>query len=199
MLSQFPLFQSHLDLAHTLWKKVILPGDIVIDATCGNGNDTLVLAKILEQGTLYAIDIQKKALEIAKQKLETENHIRWIHACHSKFPQEITHAKLIVYNLGYLPGGRKEVTTQTETTLMSIQNGLKLLVDGGCMSITCYPGHPEGAKEEENILAFASQLDPKTWSCCHHRWINRNQSPSLLWIQKANSSKGTPMLSRDSA
>lgn len=186
MRPKFPLFQSHLDLAHDLWKKVVLPGDTVIDATCGNGHDTVVLAQMIGEGTLYAIDIQKEALENTKQKLQKEYlpYVRWIHGCHSEFPKEITSAKLIVYNLGYLPGSSKEITTQRETTLKSIQNSLEILQEGGCISITCYPGHPEGAKEEECILAFASTLDPKIWSSCHHRWINRKNAPSLLWIQK---------------
>ena len=40
---------------------------IFIDATCGNGNDTLFLAKTLNHiGTVIAYDIQKKLLKKRK-------------------------------------------------------------------------------------------------------------------------------------
>jgi tRNA G37 N-methylase Trm5 len=183
----FPLFQSHLDLAHRYWIELLSPGDRVIDATCGNGHDTLALSKM--GATIYAMDLQQKALESAKNRLVEEGvaePVTFIQGCHSKFPEEILNEsiKLIVYNLGYLPGGDKEVTTKVMTTLTSIKNAEPLVVPGGAISITCYPGHPEGKREEEQLLDYCHTLDPKQWSCCHHRWINRHLSPSLILLQK---------------
>lgn len=182
----YPLFRSHLDLAHSYWKRLVQAGDLLIDATCGNGHDTLALAS-LQPRLLYAFDIQSQALESAQKRLEKESSIRFIHGCHSQFPPEIASAsvKLIVYNLGYLPGGDKETTTQSSTTLESVSKALDLIMPGGAISITCYPGHAEGAREEAALLFFAEQLDKHMWSCCHHRWINRTQAPSLLLLQKA--------------
>lgn len=190
--SQFPIFQSHLDWAHDLWKRTVHPDECVIDATCGNGHDTLMLAQI-SQGFVYAIDIQEQAIENTRFLLQNNvseeifQRIRFVQGCHTQFSQELEtkEVALIVYNLGYLPGGKKELTTCAETTLVSIQKGMKLIKEGGCISITCYPGHPEGEREEEEILRLCSKLDPRTWSCCHHRWTNRKQSPSLFWIQKS--------------
>ncbi len=71
--ARFPLFQSHLDLAHDYWRRIVRPGDTVIDATCGNGADTLMLAKLAlteSSGHLYALDIQESAIEETKQRLE---------------------------------------------------------------------------------------------------------------------------------
>ncbi len=193
----FSLFHSHLDLAHDLWKKIIQAGDIVIDATCGNGYDTLFLAQhaILEGkiGNLIAIDKQAQAIETTKQRLEAaipQEHltsIRLLNQCHSSFPADLNPASvtLIVYNLGYLPGGDKALTTLRNTTQQSLTHALLLLRPGGMLSVTCYPGHPEGKEEEETVLRFASQLASHEWSCCHHRWLNRPAAPSLLIIQKA--------------
>lgn len=195
MYEQYPLFHSHIDLAHKHWKSLVKPGDIVIDATCGNGHDTLVLAQLAltkESGKLYACDLQKDAINSTKQslleKLEKKivERIFFVHGCHSSFPDEIqpNSVRLAAYNLGYLPGGDKAKTTQTETTLQSIQKALEAVQDGGMVSITCYPGHTEGKREEKHILEFASKLDPKRWNSCHHRWLNRSKAPSLLLIQK---------------
>lgn len=195
----FPLFQSHLDIAHQYWKKLLVPGDIVIDATCGNGHDTLFLATLAlteDRGSLYAIDIQKEALEKVKTRLQGHippsyfSRIHFIPGCHSTFPTNILPAsvKLIVYNLGYLPGGNKALTTQSGTTLESIQNAMRLLAPQGVISIMCYPGHTEGKIEESKILEALAFLDRWEWNCCHHRWINKENAPSLLLIQKSYTS-----------
>jgi hypothetical protein len=184
-----------LDLAHTYWKQIVNVGDIVIDATCGNGHDTLALALLaLEKmhGTIYAFDIQSSAIE--KTKLYLKNRlsdeefksVNFFQMCHSSFPTEIKAetVKLIAYNLGYLPGGDKKATSQSKTTLVSVKAAQDLVQDGGAISITCYPGHPEGQREENELLLHCQQLSPKLWSCCHHRWLNRHDSPSLLLIQR---------------
>jgi hypothetical protein len=196
MFGKYPLFQSHIDLAHDLWKKILKKKELVIDATCGNGHDTLVLAKLVfnaSEGILYAIDKQAKAITSCQTLLSKElpaeifNKIHFVRSCHSRFPSEIAmgSASLIVYNLGYLPGGDKNQTTEAPTTLLSVQEALSLLKEGGTISITCYPGHKAGRVEEEKLLEFVKILDPRLFSCCYHRWINRNLSPTLLIIQKA--------------
>lgn len=182
-------------IANFCWAELVSPEDIVIDATCGNGHDTLILAQ-LNPKQLYTLDIQQQALDNARKRLQealSSAQLGAIHfhlGCHSSFPSEIlpNSVKLVVYNLGYLPGGDKSVTTQTETTLKSIQEAMRLLLPGGLVSITCYPGHAEGKREEDELLAFATGLPKELWSCSHHRTINRNQAPSLLLIRKNGSS-----------
>lgn len=195
MKQLFPLFKSHIDLAHHYWGLLLEIGDTVIDATCGNGHDTLFLAKQClrkNKGQLITLDIQMKALTEAKKLLFSEiseeilSRIHFIHQCHSVFPVSLVenNVKLIVYNLGYLPKGEKSITTKVDTTLISIQSALQLIAPGGAISITCYPGHEEGKKEEEVIIDLVKSLDPREWNCCLHKWINRTAAPSLLLIQK---------------
>lgn len=189
-----PLFDSHLDLAHNYWDQVLSAEDWAVDATCGNGHDTLYLAKKVKKGKLFVIDKQEEALKATRKlvseelPLSVEQTIEYIKGCHSDFPKEIAPAtlQLIVYNLGYLPGGDKTITTETATTLTSIEKALELIKPGGIITITCYPGHPEGRREEGEILKMCRSIDRKQWSCTHMRWINRNElSPSLLLLQKS--------------
>ncbi len=196
MRPQFPLFQSHLDLAHTYWERLVGLDDIVIDATCGTGQDSSFLAR-LPCSRLYLIDIQKQALEQTKERLLTQygdvimGRITFIEGCHSKIQEGLTlpeqSCKLIVYNLGYLPGSDKTLTTHTTTTLQSVSQALQLIKPGGAISITCYPGHPEGALEEEALLDMCEGLSPAEWGVCCHRFLNRQQAPSLLLLQRARS------------
>ncbi|MDP1836652.1 MAG: class I SAM-dependent methyltransferase [Chlamydiales bacterium] len=193
----FPLFNSHLDLAHSYWMKTVHHGDTVIDATCGNGHDTLLLAQLAlnaEKGALYALDIQEDAIRNTKELLEVDlpphyqKRVHILQQCHSEFPKEILpeSVKLIVYNLGYLPGGDKNVTTRLQTTVQSLEAAMALLTHKGCISVTAYPGHPEGAVEEQELIKLFEKLDKATWSCCHHCWLNRKETaPSLFLLQKA--------------
>lgn len=196
MRSSFPLFQSHLDLAHSYWSRLIKPGDIVIDATCGNGQDTYFLSNLAlknGKGQVYGLDIQPKAIDLTRSYLQDRlpldvlQQIELIVGCHSQFPDAIQPSTVatIVYNLGYLPGGDKSKTTQVETTLKSLQKALILVKKGGLISITCYPGHEEGSLEQHAVIKFVESLPATDWSCCHHLWTNRKKSPSLLIIQKA--------------
>lgn len=194
--TQFSLFHSHLDLAQDYWRKLIQPGDCVIDATSGNGHDTLFLAQLLlsdeRPGSLIAIDKQSQAVEATFQRLSSHlspkalAHIRFLNQCHTTFPNDLapTSVALIVYNLGYLPGGKKTLTTVGQTTLQSLEAALPLIKPGGCISLTCYPGHPEGKIEEDLVLQFSASLNPRSWNCCFHRWTNRYESPGLLLMQR---------------
>ena len=195
MRTQFSLFQTHLDLTTHYWKELIKPGDIVIDATCGNGKDTLKLALLAlqeAQGLLYACDIQKEAIAQTQHYLtghlsaQQLLRIQFILGCHSQFPKEIQTetVKLIVYNLGYLPKGNKAFTTKMNTTLQSLNQARKLVMPGGVISITCYPGHAEGFVEEQELIKELKHWSPEEWSCCYHQWLNRTQAPSLLVIQR---------------
>ncbi len=187
----------HLTLAKSYWKTHLKPGDIAIDATCGNGHDTLFLSQLLlsdSSSAIFSFDIQPEAIQNTETLLKrnlSPDHFRRV-LLHRRSHLDLNAVplpyspRLIVYNLGYLPGGNnKSLTTQTDSTLESVKLSLELLADDGAVSITCYPGHDEGMREEAALLSFAQTLSSKEWNVCHHKWLNRPRSPSLLWIVHA--------------
>ncbi len=192
----FGIITSHLALAHQRWGQILREGDSVIDATCGNGKDTLFLAQVIcskgVRGLIIGIDIQKKALDQTQRHLQMNlsgdelNRVHLFHQSHEEFPPlALEHPiRLIVYNLGYLPQGDKELTTLTESTLASLKNGMALLMPEGMISVTCYPGHAEGAKEQENILKWARTLNPEDWKIEVFRQTHSVTAPSLLFFMK---------------
>lgn len=184
---------SHIQIAHSYWKNFICKGDHVIDATCGNGHDALALAKMVlteESGSLICLDKQSEAIKntnaLLKENLPSPLFFRVSlhHMCHSTFPITTQPVKLIVYNLGYLPRGDKKITTNTESTLMSLEKGLNLLTPNGVISITCYPGHEEGNNEEKAIVEWISTLHPNHYVIYYTKRLHRINPPSLLLIQK---------------
>lgn len=175
-------FSPHLQLAKEIWKNFLNKSDLAIDATCGNGHDTLFLSELC---FVIGLDIQPEAIQNTQNLLTRNGKKAPLHRISHEKIDELTlpyPPKLIVYNLGYLPRGDKTITTKTETTLQSVKKGLELLSIGGALSITCYPGHEEGAREEKFLEEWVKVLPSEKWLVCHHKWPNRKGAPSLLWI-----------------
>lgn len=170
----------HLKLAKQYWKEHLLPNDVAIDATCGNGHDTLFLKEL--GATVFALDIQEEAVKKTKELAGEVTILQMSHA----FIHQISLPKpprLIVYNFGYLPGGDKSITTRWETSLESIRLSLGMVEKGGALSILCYPGHDEGKIEEQKITEYLASLPSSGWLICQHRYINRPKSPVLIWVK----------------
>jgi hypothetical protein len=189
------LARDHLSLAHHLWEQIIRPGDCVIDATLGKGRDALKLARLClgdEAGCLIGLDIQAQAVESSRTLLAAHLPEQWmrrvklIEGDHAVFPADLQpeSVRLIVYNLGYLPGGDESLITTCQGTLQSLRAALELLQPGGAISCTCYSGHPGGDEEEKAVLAWASSLPRSQWTVTHTRWLNRRKGPSLLIVEK---------------
>lgn len=194
----FPLFSSHLELAHQTWHRLLSPGDTVVDATCGRGHDTLALSQLVLadgiSGYVWGLDIQPSALAATHRRLAatlTPQQLARVtlhlgdHA--TPPPALLSHSlKLVVYNLGYLPGGDKTLVTTSENTLLSLHTFASHITPGGAISVMCYVGHPGGQTECDAILAWASTL-PRHWNVCCHRWLNAENAPLWLLLQRAQS------------
>lgn len=184
-------------LTRRLWKRVVQKGDALVDATCGNGHDTLAMLKMVADksisGHVYAMDIQKTALKNTMSLLDIslnpdEKKIVEVFAtCHSKMeeviPRDIS-VRLVAFNLGYLPGGDKTLITKSETTILGLKAAQRILAPGGLISIVVYVGHPGGMDEFERVQAFASGLPVENWICCKLQMLNRPLAPILVFIFK---------------
>lgn len=185
MTKLYPL--SHIKIAQNIWKSILSKDSTVVDATCGNGHDSLFLAEILQKGNLYCIDIQQDAIIATKNLLDnTSCNTTFIQDCHSKIETHIpSPVDLIVYNLGYLPGSDKSLTTMTKTTLTSLKKSLTLIKPKGLVSITCYPGHSEGNLEQSEIETYLQDLDLNNYNIYSYKSFY-NKAPTLFLIKKIN-------------
>jgi len=165
-------------------------GVTCIDATAGNGFDTLFLASHTgEAGHIYAFDIQQQAINNTKKRLaETDllDRVTLIRAGHETMLEQVPateHSKIdiIVFNLGYLPRTDKSVITHESTTLQALNSSLKLLSSHGYISILAYPGHPGGREETEAVKVWAKSL-PTTYDVRIHEPENSGGS-SPEWIE----------------
>ena len=96
---------------------------------------------------------------------------------------------LIVFNLGWLPGGDKTVTTLLPSTEEAVRQALSLIRPGGMALICCYPGHPEGKRELAFLEDLFASLQPQQFNCLEHTFINAGQdAPRCFAVQKQSSS-----------
>lgn len=179
-----------VNIARVFISQKVKEGDVVVDATAGNGNDTLFLAQAVgAAGKVYSFDVQSQAIENT-QKLLDENglsgNVTLIQDGHENLDSYIKEGiKVVVFNLGYLPGSDKSISTNADNTIIAIEKALSLLESGGAVFLVIYYGDPTGPKEKERVLEFASNLDQRQYNVSYLNLINQaNNPPSLLSIEK---------------
>lgn len=130
------------------------------------------------------MDIQKKLVDNYKKK--DKGNVTLICDSHEYVDNYIKEdINCAMYNLGYCPGENKEITTRSQSTLLSISKMLQLLKSGGLITIAIYVGHNEGKKEESIILNYLETLPKDKYGVMLHEYINRSaDSPRLAVIEK---------------
>ena len=170
-------------------------GDVAVDFTMGNGNDTRFLSKAGgESGRVYAFDILEDALISTKEHLVTngapENYTL-ICASHHRVKEFVNEPiKAGMFNLGYLPrSGRKAVTTMRETTMPAVEAALELLAPDGVLIVAIYPGHEEGALEGEMLREYFSGLSKYRICPSEFKILNSPTSPYFFLVEKSPRAK----------
>jgi len=164
-------------------------GDFCIDATAGNGNDTLFLCQLTgKSGKVLAFDIQKIALDCTKKLLGK-------HGCRAELIMD-THVNMgkyvkketvdcIVFNFGYLPKGNHAICTKPESSIAAIEAGLSLLKKDGIMTLCIYSGGDSGFQEKDVLLSYLKTLDFKKYLVIVSSYYNRPNCPPIpVIIQK---------------
>ncbi|MFT5104412.1 MAG: SAM-dependent methyltransferase [Verrucomicrobiales bacterium] len=187
-------FPKATELAHQLVGAHLKKRHCVIDATAGNGHDTLFLAEMVGNGgKVYAIDNQQAAIDSTRQRLGDSpfaQPVEYFCASHADLLELVPTKKhgrvrAVMFNLGYLPGGNKSETTTWPTTLKAIRAALQILNADGIITIAIYPGHPAGKQESIALDKFVAQLDPTQFRAIRYGVVNAaNDPPYLLAIEK---------------
>lgn len=174
--------QKHFILKH------LTEGGVAVDYTMGNGNDTLFLSRTVgNTGRVFAFDVQNQALESTKKLLEENNapkNYTFILDSHHNLKKYVNvPVNAGMFNLGWLPGSDKSVTTRLETTLPAIADAIDVLAPDGVIIVAVYPGHPEGEEEGKAISEYLSRLDKRKYTCAVFRIVNSPSSPYFFVIE----------------
>ncbi|HHP7239015.1 class I SAM-dependent methyltransferase [Longibacter sp.] len=183
-----------LPFAHELTRRALRAGGVAIDATSGNGHDTVHLASVVgTKGRVYAIDRQDQAVTATRHKVNTrvpEVDVRIIQGDHAALreyvdPDDRGEVGAVMFNLGYLPRGDHDVITTPETTLPALDAAVDLLAPGGVVTAVLYTGHDGGPEEADAVRGWADCLPQHEYRVLSYRFTNRtNHPPRLLAVEK---------------
>jgi 16S rRNA C1402 N4-methylase RsmH len=183
-----------LPYARKLLQSTVKEGDITIDATIGNGHDTVFLAKLVgETGHVYGFDIQELAIQKTTERINNENlsnQVTLLQRSHAEVKKVIPaslHEKLkgAIFNLGYLPGSDKSVVTVPESTISAIEQILEMMAPEGIIVVVIYHGHEGGEIEKDALMNFAQNIPQDLAHVLTYRFINQaNNPPFILAIEK---------------
>ena len=156
-----------------------------IDATMGNGNDTLFLCQLAKgKGHVLAFDIQEEAISATRNLLKAHGYeeaatlVKDGHEHMDEYVDE-NFADAICFNFGYLPGGDHHIATKLQTSIEAIEKGLRILKSGGMMCLCIYSGGDSGFEEKEGILAYLKELPAKKYTVVVNEYYNRGNHPPM--------------------
>lgn len=142
---------------------VLGEGALAVDATAGNGHDSLFLAQAVgAAGHVWACDIQPGALESTASRLQQEGvaeRVTLVQEGHERLDQWLphrVHGRLgaVMFNLGYLPGGDQTQVTTPQTTIAALSRAASLLAPGGCLTVLVYRAHAGALEEYRQVLGW---------------------------------------------
>ncbi|WP_138295912.1 MULTISPECIES: class I SAM-dependent methyltransferase [unclassified Clostridium] len=182
-----PLPESARALSHWAISQVVKPGEQVVDATAGNGYDTLFLAKqVGELGRVFSFDVQQLALTRTREKLEEQaldGRCQLILDSHEHLTRHVqAPVAACMFNLGYLPAGDRAVKTLWPSTQKAIVSALSLLRPGGRVSICAYPGHTEGRQEAEALTEWLKTLREAEYTALHLVFANQTENAPQWFV-----------------
>ena len=179
-----------IQYAQTLLRMSVAEGDIAVDATAGNGHDTVFLAEIVgPNGYVYAFDVQKEAVDSTLLRVLDhyfEDRVRVLNRGHEEVDQYINQEiGAAIFNLGYLPGSDHSIGTKPNTTVEAIEKLLKLLKVGGMIVLVVYHGHEGGKEERDEVIRYVSELPQKYVHVLRYEFINqKNDPPFIIALEK---------------
>jgi len=182
--------QRVLQYAQSLLEMSVGEGDIAVDATAGNGHDTLFLANLVgDDGYVYAFDVQKQAVDATLHRLldhALEHRAIVLRDGHENVAKYVTKPVAgAIFNLGYLPGSDHDIITKPNTTIQSLESLLQLLKIGGMIVLVIYHGHEGGKEERDEVIRFVSTLPQKSIHVLRYEFLNQqNDPPFVIALEK---------------
>ncbi len=165
------------------------PWPLAVDATAGNGNDTEHLARYIgPNGLVLAFDIQEKALENTRQRLERGGllpRVRLINDSHANIPAHLpqnSRPAIAMFNLGFLPGGPPRLTTLPQSSLAALNALAAPLIPQGLITAHCYTGQEHGPEEAEAVNGWMSALPWQSWRVARYDFCNKPGNYEVLYL-----------------
>ena len=178
-----------VELTHRFLRSTLAPGGLYLDATCGNGHDTLFLCSVAgENGRVIGLDIQPQAAANTNALLAA-NGMAAIGRAECCDHRELLHfappgsADCVMFNFGWLPGAAHDVHSTADSTLPALQAGLDALKPGGVLAAVLYSGKVIGNAEKKAAAEFFRSLplaDYTVLICEFANWADTAPLPCFV-------------------
>lgn len=188
--SKIESLRGAVPLSHYFLRERVRPGDLAVDATCGNGFDTALLAQLAgETGRVWAFDVQARAISATRELLEREGrlaNVELLETGHERLAEFVPQGvRAVVFNLGYLPGGETALITDPSNTVSALNQAAELLAPLGIITIALYTGHEGGPEEAAAVEKWGAALHPGRFNVWRHRQLNRpDTAPYLVLVER---------------
>ncbi|MEC9484493.1 MAG: class I SAM-dependent methyltransferase [Candidatus Izemoplasma sp.] len=179
------MIKKVIPFVHNKLKEIITNDDYVIDGTCGNGYDTLFLAR--QARKVYAFDIQELAIENTEERMKRNkiHNVETILDSHENLDKYVEEdIKAALFNLGHLPGSDQRIVTQGPSTISAIKKVQERLVPGGMIALVVYVGKFGGQEESDDVLTYVESLDFDDYHVIKYSYYNKPQGPYVICIEK---------------
>jgi tRNA G37 N-methylase Trm5 len=179
------MIKKVIPFVHNKLKEIVTTDDYVVDGTCGNGYDTLFLARIARK--VYAFDVQELAIENTKERLERNriHNVQMVFDSHENVDQYVEeNLKAALFNLGHLPGSDKRVATSGPSTINAIKKIQKKLVPGGMIALVVYVGKYGSEEESNELLDFVQSLPYDEYHIIKYCYLNKEKAPYVIIMEK---------------
>lgn len=162
-----------------------------LDATAGNGHDTLFLAsQVGDAGRVWAFDVQTAALAAARARVAEAGLVErvvFVHAGHERLgeilpPDVAGRLYAATFNLGYLPGSDKKTVTHAPTTLAALEALLPLIAVHGLLCVHAYLGHSGGEAEGAAVARWFEGLPWTAWRVAGYGFSNKPANREALFL-----------------
>jgi len=164
---------------------------LAVDATAGNGHDTLFLAeRVGEGGRVWAFDVQRAALDAAQSRIAEAGfscRVCFVLAGHESagdvLPKDAAgKIRAATFNLGFLPGSDRRIVTGAGTTLAALNALAALLAQHGILSVHSYSGHAGGEDEAAKVARWFRALPWDGWRVAEYSFCNKNRNREILFL-----------------
>jgi hypothetical protein len=193
----FTALPTAVQWSHQVVGPRLRAGDWAVDATAGNGHDSIFLAeRVLPGGRVFTFDVQAQAIEKTRENLAQHLSIQQLaevslhHAGHERMaellPREARgRLRAVMFNFGYLPGGDKSVITQEATSLAAVRIALEWLAEDGIMTVVLYPGHEGGREEASAVECLIAALPSMEFEAQRIGYLNfRPTTPFCIAVRR---------------
>lgn len=170
------------------WLAANLPApSLCIDATCGNGGDTLFLCRLAQR--VLAMDVQPQAIESTRARLESAgiDAARYTLVCDSHANllhyAEPESADAVLFNFGWLPGAEHNVFSTAQSSIPALEAALQALRHGGILSAVLYSGKCIGTDEKQAVLEWLRALPIRQYTvliCDFGNWADTAPLPCFV-------------------